>query len=252
MVSLANIGSFLSTPWGSEVFTMKINEKIAELVGIILGDGHIHTKNNLITIVGSLEDLKYYQENVIPLFEELFSKKPLLKKRKDRNSYYLMVYSKQIVNFLVEELNLRRGSKRNADIPTIIISTKEFIPSFLRGLFDTDGCLKFSRQNKKYHYYPRVQISLQKSLLAEQLEILFNFMTIPYGKWSDNRFNGQIYYQISGKENVERWFNEVSPKNLVHTTKYQFWKKYGYYLPKSSLEFRTKKLLIPQNFINNP
>lgn len=31
-------------------------ENIAEVVGIILGDGHLHKKCNKITIVGSLEE----------------------------------------------------------------------------------------------------------------------------------------------------------------------------------------------------
>ena len=65
---------------------MKINENMAELVGIILGDGHIHKKANKITIVGSLEDLEYYQKRVVYHFNKFFDRKPSLRNIKDRNS----------------------------------------------------------------------------------------------------------------------------------------------------------------------
>ena len=61
---------------------MKINEEVAEIIGLILGDGHLHRKSNLITIVGSLEDFYYYNKRVIPIFYRIFNKYPKLKKKK--------------------------------------------------------------------------------------------------------------------------------------------------------------------------
>lgn len=220
------------------------SEKLAELVGIILGDGHLHQKSNLITITGSLEDLEYYRTNVIKLFEYQFHQTPYLKRRNDRNSYYLMLCSKQVMNLFVNEIGLIRGCKVNARIPKIIFLNREMALAFLRGLFDTDGCLKFSKQSRTMHYYPRVQIALRKSPLASELEKVFTFTNFKYSKWRDTRVNEIIFYQVSGKINTERWFREVRPKNPVHITKFQFWKKFGYYVPKSSLTERKQKLLI--------
>tara|TARA_Y100000310_G_C20651562_1_gene799711 strand:- start:815 stop:1519 length:705 start_codon:yes stop_codon:yes gene_type:complete len=225
-----------------EIKIPKKGEKLAELVGIILGDGHLHTKNNLITIVGSLEDLEYYKKRVIWLFQSLFNKTPSLKRRKDRNAYYLMVCSKEIMNFLVNEVGLKRGAKINASIPEMISSNPKLIPHFLRGLFDTDGCIKFSKQTKNVNYYPRVQIALRNSPLVYELSQMFDSTGFSYGSWTESRFNGITFYQISGKTNAERWFKEISPRNAVHTSKYAFWKKYGHYIPKSSLEFRKNML----------
>ncbi len=221
---------------------MEINEKVAELVGIILGDGHIHKKHNLITVVGSIEDLDYYQERVIPLFQLVFEKKMILRKRKDRNAYYLMIYSKKIIDFLTNTIKLKKGSKENVSIPTTIISNKKLIPHFLRGLFDTDGCIKFSKQTKRINYYPRIQIALRSSPMTNELKELFKILGFPYGTWKESRFNETIFYQISGEKNTKRWFKEISPKNPVHITKYQFWRKFGYYIPKSTLEFRKSSL----------
>ena len=221
---------------------MTFNEELSEILGIILGDGHLHAKSNLITIVGSLEDLKYYKETVIPLFEKVFGKRPILRKRKDRNAYYLTLECKKTMNYLANNLKLNRGSKVNASVPSIIFSKKKYARTFLRGLFDTDGCLKFSKQSKKFNYYPRIQIALRISPLAYELKRILDYLKFPYGTWTETRFNGIIYYQISGIKNMHRWFKEIKPNNKVQITKYEFWKGYGYYIPKSTLNQRNKLL----------
>ena len=215
---------------------------MAELIGAILGDGHIHKKNNLITITGSLEDLEYYQDRITVLFRDLFSQKSVIRKRTNQNSYYLMVYSKEIVGFLTNQIGLKRGAKNNTTIPGVIMSNKKLSPHFLRGLFDTDGCIKFSKQKSNENHYPRIQIALKKSPIAYQLKALFKKLNFNYGSWEDDRFSGTVYYQISGKKNTERWFKEISPQNQVHVTKYLFWKKYGHCIPKSTLKQRRLSL----------
>ncbi len=65
---------------------MKNYKKLAELIGIILGDGNLHKSSNCITIVGSLEDLFYYENYVIPIIKSLFPVNPKLMKRNDRNA----------------------------------------------------------------------------------------------------------------------------------------------------------------------
>ncbi|PIZ51866.1 hypothetical protein COY27_02160 [Candidatus Woesearchaeota archaeon CG_4_10_14_0_2_um_filter_33_13] len=225
---------------------MLINSKISEIAGIVLGDGHIHTKHNLITITGSIEDLDYYQNHVCKIINTKFNVNPKIKRRNDRNSYYIMIYSKGLINYLTNKMGLKRGSKDTAEVPQIISSNKKLIPYFLRGLFDTDGCIKFSKQGSNLNYYPRVQIALKKSPLAYQLAELFKTLNFNYGTWEENRFNGIVYYQISGKENLEKWFKEISPKNQVHLTKHLFWKKFGYCPPKSTLKFRKSRLLLQE------
>ena len=71
-------------------------EKLAELTGVILGDGHLHKKQNLLTITGSLEDFHYYQK-VAGMIFGLFNKKPNIRRRNDRNSFYIMIYSKEMI-----------------------------------------------------------------------------------------------------------------------------------------------------------
>jgi len=221
---------------------MKNYRKLAEFLGIILGDGNLNKKSNCITIVGSLEDFYYHKNYVIPLIKSLFNVNPKLRKRNDRNAYYIDFNSKHIMNYLTKVVGLIRGNKVNAEIPKIIVNNERLIPHFLRGLFDTDGCLKFSKQTKNKNYYPRIQLAFRDSKFAWQVKELLEKSKFNIGVWKDNRFNGAVFFQVSGKNNLEKWMMTVNSNNLVHKTKYLFWKKVGYYQPKSSLESRLRAL----------
>ena len=159
--------------------------EIAELTGVILGDGHIHTKSNKITITGSLEDLQYYKEMIIPLFRMYFKGKIHLKRRKDKNSYYFWIEDKATLNLFLK-IGLKRGHKKNAGIPKIIKYNNNLIVYFLRGLFDTDGCLKFSKQMRDYLYYPRIRLCFQDSPLIDDLKTILKILEFSYsilGPW---------------------------------------------------------------------
>ena len=228
---------------------MQIDSRLAELTGIILGDGHLHTKANRITIVGSLDDKEYYEKVVILLFNSVFNQKPTIAKRKDRNAYYLQLESKSIFEIFTKEIGLHRGSKDKAEVPEVMMFEKELIFPLLRGLFDTDGCLKFSKQNTNKNYYPRIEFSFRESPLARKIGELIKKSGFSYNTWKDNRFNGQLYYQISGKDNLNLWFQLIKPNNPVHITKYVLWKRDGFCLPKTSLAERLDRI---KNNNNNP
>ena len=220
----------------------KNREKLAEFLGILLGDGNLNKSSNCITIVGSLEELDYYNNYVIPIIESLFEVKPKLRYRKDRNAIYLDFNSKQVMDYLSKELGLVRGNKRYAHVPEIVKNSSKAIPHFLRGVFDTDGCLKFSKQTSQKNYYPRIQFCFSNAPFAHEVKELLEKIGFKLGMWKDLRFNGLIFYQISGSDNLEKWMSIVDSGNPVQKTKYQMWKKYGSYIPKSSLKSRMEAL----------
>jgi len=226
----------------------KKKERLAELLGIILGDGNLHKEYNRVTIVGSLEDKYYYDAHVIPLIKSLFNINPKLKKRNDRNAFYIYFYSKEIIDYLTKNIGLIRGNKVNAEVPFIIKNNKELIPHFLRGLFDTDGCLKFSKQTKNKNYYPRIQYCFLDAKFVWQVKELIEKIDFNFSTYKDKRFNGLVYFLISGKNNLEKWIKIVNTNNPVHKTKYLVWKKYGFYTPKSSLKSRVETLNLNMNY----
>ena len=217
------------------------NEQLAELIGIILGDGHLHKKENKLTVVSSIEEEPYLQNVVMTLISNLFNIKPNLRKRLDRNAYYMWIASKEMMKFLTS-IGLKRGNKRYATIPPFIFENKRYLISFLRGLFDTDGCLKFSRLSKSYPYYPRIQFCFSDTPFSDNVIKIISLVNFKSCTWKENRFNGLAFHQISGKENLERWIKEVGPRNMVHITKYFYWKRFGRYAPNSTLKQRIEAL----------
>lgn len=224
----------------------KPSEELAEFIGIVLGDGHLHKKENCITITGSLFDIYYYNETVIPLIKSLFNIAPSLKRRNDRNSYYLFFNSQAIMCFLHKTLDMCRGNKINAKIPNFIYANRNFVKCFLRGLFDTDGCLKFSKQSKLLNYYPRIELGFKESKFVWKVLELIKILDFNYSIYFHKKAN-VVRFQISGKDNLEKWMNLLNSNNPVQKSKYLFWKEYGYYIPYSSLSFRLKSLNLNMN-----
>jgi len=229
----------------------KTSEELAELVGVILGDGNIHNSLNRVTIVGSIEDRFYYKNHLIPLITSLFNIIPDFKKRNDRKAYYIHFYSQAIISFFVRALGMIRGNKINAQIPEFITQKQEYIYSFLRGLFDTDGCLKFSKQTKQIHYYPRLEIGFKESNFVFEVISLVKKIGFNFATCFDNRSPKFIKFQISGSNNLENWMNNIGSNNIVQYSKYLYWKEFGYYIPKSSLKSRLNALNLNRNNLSH-
>lgn len=200
-----------------------INSEISELCGIILGDGNIHKSSNKITIVGSLNDLYYFKNRVIPLIKNNFIVRPYILRRNDRNAYYITIESKEFLNYFLS-IGLSRGPKINISIPRLILENKKFSINFIRGLFDTDGSVKFSKQNRKIGYYPRIRLYAKKSQLANEIGLILKKLNFNHSLCVDKRCD-VYHYEISGNKNFIRWFKEIKPQNLVHQNKYLIWRK---------------------------
>ena len=126
----------------------KMNGKLAELVGIILGDGTISKYFLRVSLNAKKE--KNYASYVSKLGKDLFGIEGVIRKEKNQNVLNVKFYSVNLVKFLTEELGLPIGDKiRNkAKIPERIFLNKTLMLSCLRGLVDTDGSLG----NRAYFY----------------------------------------------------------------------------------------------------
>ena len=154
-----------------------------------------------------------------------------------------MICSKEIIDFFINTIGLKRGPKKNIGIPKFIFDKKIFMISFLRGLFDTDGNLNFTKQNKKISYYPRVRLCNKSYPMIKQVRILLNELDFVYCTWTDKRSN-LLWYELSGEQILNKWINIIKPQNPVHITKYFLWRKLGYIIPNQNLDERIK-------FLNN-
>ena len=94
------------------------------------------------------------------------------------------------------------GNKTKTKISNKITKNVNLIPHFLRGIFDTDGCIKFSKQKKSFNYYPRIQFCFKDSPIIYDVRRLIDILNFDFGVWNEKRFGGLSYCQISGKQNL--------------------------------------------------
>jgi intein/homing endonuclease len=205
--------------------------EIAELCGIILGDGHLHNSANRIVITGSLDDAEYHKQVVSRLFTENFDVKPIYFEQRQKNAHYLQIESKKCIDYFLG-LGLERGSKEDIQAPCFI-NNDRLRMHFLRGLFDTDGWIKFSSQKTKSYYYPRIRLTAKESRLAYQIGDMLKLLGFHFSVWKDQRTENTILtYEISGKDNALRWFEVIQPHNPKHLKRYSAWLADGQVLPK--------------------
>src|SRR3989344_2537513 len=132
----------------------KLTSELAEFIGILAGDGHVtfNTRQNKILITGnSKTDLEYITTYVKNLIETLFDIEPRIIYRKSKNALVIYFYSKEIVNFL-EDLGFYK-LRSDIRIPSLIYQDFVMMKRFVRGLFDTDGCI-FSSDKRGAPNYP--------------------------------------------------------------------------------------------------
>ncbi len=148
-----NLNRFLKNEFYELSFNRKNNnaiklpettdEKLAEFVGELLGDGHSGSKNYEISVTGDrLNDSWYVKNHVAILIETLFGMKPSIYEQKNPGAVRCKFYSKQVLKFLVENLGMQVGKKRynkNLKIPPVFFDDEKLLKACLRGLFDTDG-----------------------------------------------------------------------------------------------------------------
>ncbi len=196
----------------------RFSSELAELVGIILGDGSIFIKRYSIKasvyqlrICGHITlDRDYLINFVKPLISELFSICPAITFFRN-SALYVCCSNKQLVEFLLK-IGMEPGDKvRNqVSIPGWIKENKEYLKSCIRGLIDTDGSVfRMSNQDPQL-----VRISFKnhsKNLLVGIREglILLGF--------SPSKIIGGTQFFLSRKADIEKYINQIGFNNSKHS-----------------------------------
>lgn len=197
---------------------MEPNDDLAELIGIMLGDGNLYVtdKSYQIRIAGHITDDKpYLLEWVKPLIQRIFDVRIHEKYVPKKNVMYLCINSKQVAEIIIKHgFPAGRKNKNNVEIPKWIFENKEFLKRCVRGLIDTDG---FVHPVHKESRYPRIGFvsgieSLRNSFSKATKELNFKTTkwTLRMHGWSV-RPVGQC--TIGNPEDVIRYFKEIEFKN---------------------------------------
>lgn len=231
---------------------MKIDEDLAELLGIHIGDGCIseNKRYSEYYLGGDLIEEKEYHDNWVgPLFNKkimnpLFNKNVNYKEHPKVGVYAFHIFDKKLVDFF-KGFGICSGSKMNVYIPKAIISNKKLLKRFIRGLFDTDGSIYFeksytSKDRKNNH--PIIKIGTVSKKLAEDVYNSLKILGLnprvkrPHkGKKDKNPVYSVLIYR---KSDIEFYINEIGFKNAKHYTKWLVFQKLGYCPPNTTLKER--------------
>lgn len=198
----------------------KIDNKLCEFVGAIIGDGNIWTDGSRfrVELTGDPTLDKHYFEYLSKVAFELFGKKPYTLKIRQRGLRFRLQH-KPAFDTLVG-LGMKAGYKaRNVVIPKPIIKKGwTHIKYTIRGIMDTDGTVFFSKKTYSEAIYP----SLEIRTYSRRLGIQINRLLKQNGFRSHFRGNEIRGYCVGiyGIAMVKKWVNDIGFSNDRHVYKY--------------------------------
>ena len=193
------------------------------MLGIFFGDGSMsRNRSSLrITITGHKHhDREYMIGHVCPMFEQVFAMPLKVLFVKNENTMILYKTSKRVAEAL-HEWGMPFGRKKLVNL-TPNGALDEL--SFVRGLFDTDGCVY-----RKYGPYLQIQFKFAStSLLAYVRECLVRLGFHPTAIRSDDT---KFRFFLSTQGDVDHFFKVVKPKNPKHLKRFQNATRKQFYRP---------------------
>ncbi|HLC92227.1 MAG TPA: hypothetical protein VJH23_00810 [archaeon] len=217
---------------------------IAEICGIHAGDGYLRNEGyqRELDISGNIDEKEYYDSHVVPLFERVFGISITAKIFPARQTYGFVIRDRKIVEFM-HSLGFPYGEKTyDVSVPEFIMNSRnlDVIYSFIRGVFDTDGCLTFQKRTgsgyksevKKKHAYPVIQLGVCSKNLSHGLYSLFrktgfNCKTGIRKPTTENESVQYVLY-LRGYSTLENWMHNIGFKNTSKSSRYEVWTKFGF------------------------
>ncbi|HSI20587.1 MAG TPA: LAGLIDADG family homing endonuclease [Verrucomicrobiae bacterium] len=201
--------------------TPQLNEDLAELLGIIAGDGAIHSPWQLTISLNAVRDLAYcvYIQNLIA---RLFGIESKVFKRKHENCIVIVTSSSNVVEYLIRAGAVRGDKVRNTlQLPAWIFFEAAYERAYARGLLDTDGCLFVHRHSIKGRQYRNIGLCFSNyshPLIHGFAEILHR-CGIP-AKISRS---GKLVY-VYKRQGVEDYLSLIGSHNPRITSVFQNWR----------------------------
>jgi intein-encoded DNA endonuclease-like protein len=173
------------------------SKDLAELIGVILGDGHIGVfpRTESLRIVGNSNNPGFIARYA-RIVESVFGKRPHIAKRKDSNAINITIYEKHISS----RLGIPSGARghRRLLVPKWINVDDEYCISYLRGLYEAEGSYSVHQATYTHKF---IFANTNRSLLTNVSGLLSRFGYHP--SVSTTRV------QISRKEEVQKLINLV-------------------------------------------
>lgn len=180
------------------------SHKLAELFGIMLGDGHVSHFQMMVTL-GTKEVA--YARYVRLLIKKTFGGVPKIT-TSSRGHTTVYLGSTRVTKWLKAEGLVQNKVAAQVDAPQWIFEDRKYMNGFLRGFFDTDGSV--------YRLRYGIQISLTNHSLPLLVSLQSMLRRLGYTPSAVSAY--RVY--LTKVPDIERFFREIRPMNPKHKRRY--------------------------------
>jgi hypothetical protein len=204
-------------------FNQPLSKELCEFLGAFSGDGFTNRygRHHQIGFAGDKRyDADYYHKKIIPITRRLFNIQSYYSRTKN-NGVWFNFHSKSLFELLTNRFKMPAGVKFDKVlIPEEIMKSKlEYRIAFVRGIFDTDGCVFFDKRKTYKEPYMRVDITMVNVPILTQIKQVLDEVGIE----SQVLGNGK-HLHVTSKKDVRKFFEIIGSSNERHITKIE--KKY--------------------------
>jgi len=183
----------------------KMNKDLAFLLGALVSEGSFHNKQ----ISFNNQDENFYNRVKSIIFSQ-FEGIQIYERQIKGKCTELSIYEQKVVLFL-KNIGLTEVKSHEKEMPfSVLQSPKESIQSFLTGLFEGDGSVKY--KTDKRHNGKSIQLTYdsKSTTLINQLKtLLLNFGIITLNPYKDKR-NDCYKLIISGYDSIRNFKEEIN------------------------------------------
>ena len=191
--------------------------KLAELLGILIGDGHLSEYQ--ISVTTNAQTDQEHAQFSSKLLEDLLGVKTTLTYKKGERTINIVASSKNAVNILQERgMPIGNKIKHGVAVPRWIFRKEEYKRAFVRGLFDTDGCVYLDKHRvgrKTYKHYGWKITSYSVRLIGDIIQLLKQLGFSPTHRTSQK----SVFLRRQGE--IARYFHEIKTHNPKHAGRYR-------------------------------
>lgn len=207
------------------------SEELAELIGILAGDGHIGKpgpgKDHCISIALNSLDEQEYAVHVKSLFVQTFGLQFTTYAHPHEHLLNIHRKSLGIINYLAAIGYVKQNCL--VTVPPWIFTSDNYASRFIRGVFDTDGCIALKRNHGRHEFYPVACIKSKDRCMIFRIAKWLFLKGIPLHvakrRTLDPRtqtFASTTQLQVNGYTNVGRYMHIIGTSNKKNQNKWEW------------------------------
>lgn len=154
--------------------SLKKDGDLAELIGVVLGDGHVcvYDRTEELRIISNANNPGFVKRYAT-LVEHVFKKKPYIRKDANNSSVRIGLYEK----YISKRIGIATGARKDTvvKVPLWIFKNKYYIVRYLRGLYEAEGSFSVHKPTYTYKFqFSNKNASLLKNVYSLMVRLGFH------------------------------------------------------------------------------